>query len=366
MTITQQRPRVAILAGALGRGGIAVIVRDHCMRWVAAGVDVSLVVERGDSPFAADIPRGVAVTELADLHPTWGVPRLLVWLLRTRPQAVVVHRPRLLRPLYRAMALSGVRPRVIGVLHSMLSSRIVSGAVQRNRAESANLARCDALVATSRGLARDAAAVLGVRPDSVAIAYPPICVEALRTRAVETPWAPALHVSPREYFVAAGRLEGVKDFPTLFRAFARVAPRYPELDLVVLGEGAEFAALRELASTLGIAGRAHLAGFAINPYPWIAGARALVLSSLHEGFGIVIAEALALRVPVISTDCPAGPAEILEDGRHGRLVPVGDPAALAEAMLASLAEPLRATPAAVARFDPAASSAVYLRVLGLP
>ena len=130
---------------------------------------------------------------------------------------------------------------------------------------------------------------------------------------------------------------------------------------------AERATLEAQAERLGCSTRVHLAGFADNPYPWIAGARLLVLSSLHEAFGIVLAEALALGVPVVATDCPSGPREILDGGRYGRLVPPRDPAALAAAIAATLHEPTDRADleAAVGRFTPEASMAAYLAALGL-
>jgi glycosyltransferase involved in cell wall biosynthesis len=101
---------------------------------------------------------------------------------------------------------------------------------------------------------------------------------------------------------------------------------------VILGEGHERAGLEGLARELGCAADLSLPGFVANPYPFMAAARLFVLSSAWEGFGNVLIEAMALGTPVISTDCPSGPSEILDQGRYGRLVPVGDHAALAQAI----------------------------------
>ncbi|MEH3147863.1 MAG: glycosyltransferase [Methylobacterium frigidaeris] len=135
--------------------------------------------------------------------------------------------------------------------------------------------------------------------------------------------------------LSVGRLAPEKDFPTLIRAVARLPG---EARLVILGEGPERASLEALAGALGLGDRVMLPGYAASPWPAYAGARVFALSSRSEGFGNVVVEALASGLPVVATDC-GGPREILADGRHGALVPVGDEAALAAALARVLARP---------------------------
>jgi glycosyltransferase involved in cell wall biosynthesis len=138
--------------------------------------------------------------------------------------------------------------------------------------------------------------------------------------------------------LGAGRLARQKDFRTLIRAFARVhAERHYRL--VILGEGNDRAPLEALAVKLGLKDDIDLPGFVTNPFAYMSKAALFVLSSAWEGFGNVLAEAMALGVPVVSTDCPSGPREILQDGRYGPLVPVGDACALAKAMIDVLDHP---------------------------
>jgi glycosyltransferase involved in cell wall biosynthesis len=141
--------------------------------------------------------------------------------------------------------------------------------------------------------------------------------------------------------LGAGRLTAQKDFPTLIRAFALARAAQP-MRLILLGEGELREPLRALAADLGIAAQVDLPGFVENPYAFMSRAHVFVLSSAWEGFGLVLVEAMACGTPVVSTDCPAGPAEILMGGRFGRLVPVGDAGAMAEAIRATLADPLPA------------------------
>jgi glycosyltransferase involved in cell wall biosynthesis len=109
--------------------------------------------------------------------------------------------------------------------------------------------------------------------------------------------------------------------------------------LVILGEGEQRPDLERLARELDIAADVDLPGFQPNPYAFMARADVFVLSSRVEGMPLAIVEALACGCPVVSTDCPSGPAEVLEYGRYGRLVPVGDDAALAAALDATLRDP---------------------------
>lgn len=141
------------------------------------------------------------------------------------------------------------------------------------------------------------------------------------------------------YFIAVGRLVPQKDYPTLLTAFAEAWGRGLNHELVILGTGSQEAAIKELADKLGVADRVHFKGQQANPYAYMKRAKALVLSSVYEGFGLVLLEAMTLGVPCISTDCPSGPAEILGSGEFGTLVPMKDPHALANAMLELVSDP---------------------------
>ncbi len=144
--------------------------------------------------------------------------------------------------------------------------------------------------------------------------------------------------------LSAGRLDIEKDFGTLIRAFALVRKRLPAR-MLILGEGEERANLQSLIRELGLEGDVDLPGFVPNPYAYIAHASVFVLSSRWEGSPLVLAEAMALGIPVVATDC-GGPSEILRGGRWGKLVPIGDPEALAQAIIEQISAPLRPPPEA--------------------
>lgn len=137
--------------------------------------------------------------------------------------------------------------------------------------------------------------------------------------------------------LAVGSFKTQKNFPLLIRAFAQL-PQSLKAKLIILGEGVLRPELEMLIQELGLQERVALPGFALDPSCWYRSADLFVLSSNWEGFGNVIVEALECGMPVVSTDCPSGPAEILANGRYGQLVPVGDATALAAAIQASLLE----------------------------
>ncbi|MEE2712811.1 MAG: glycosyltransferase, partial [Planctomycetota bacterium] len=123
------------------------------------------------------------------------------------------------------------------------------------------------------------------------------------------------------------------------RAFAKVRASRPAR-LIILGEGPQEKMLRALAEDLNVSDHIAFPGFVHNPFAYMARAQTFVLSSAWEGFGMVLVEAMACGCPVVSTDCPSGPAEILQGSKYGRLVPVGDHQQLAEAIMATLDAPL--------------------------
>ena len=188
----------------------------------------------------------------------------------------------------------------------------------------------------------------------------------LEDLAAETPAHPWLRDPKVPVCLAAGRLCPQKDYPTLIRAFATLAETRP-LRLLILGDGPDRADLESLIRQLGLADRVALPGFAENPFSAMARAGVFVLSSAWEGLPGVLIQAMACGTPVVATDCPSGPREVLVDGRYGPLVPVGDPEALAQAIGETLDRPLGAEllKARASDFELAAVTRRYLEVLGL-
>jgi glycosyltransferase involved in cell wall biosynthesis len=226
--------------------------------------------------------------------------------------------------------------------------------------------KAGAVIAVSEGVRRDLTERVGLRHPNVLVIHNAVITPDILGRAGEAVTHPWLATKDRPVVISAGRLARQKDYATLLRAFARLHGRVAAR-LIILGEGPERGPLEALARQLGIADHVDLPGFVTNPYSWIARADLFALSSGWEGFGNVLAEALALGRPIVATDCPGGPREILQDGRFGTLVPIGDVAALAEALEWTIGT---GGPAYVAaevsrRFTADHAARAYLRAFGL-
>ena len=190
----------------------------------------------------------------------------------------------------------------------------------------------DGVICISNGVANDLVANFGVPREKIKVIYGMVDIDrilALAEEDVDHPW-----FAPKERPVIAilARLVARKGHPYLLKAFARVTAKCPSR-LVILGEGEERGALEELAKHLGVEKDVAFLGFQENPFKYIVQSDIFVLSSLWAGFELVIIEAMACGVPVVSTRCPSGPEEIITYGVNGLLVPVANEGALAEAML---------------------------------
>lgn len=196
----------------------------------------------------------------------------------------------------------------------------------------------DHIIAVSKGVASEVQRLTGLPDDRVTTIYNLVFgpyIARLAAEPVNHAWVTDVHVP---LIISVGRLTIQKDYPTLIRAFARVRA-IRAVHLVILGEGRQRPKLEKLVHELGLDDAVTLPGHVDNPFAWMSKAAVFVLSSAWEGLPGVLIEALACGCPVVSTDCPSGPREILDDGAFGPLVPVYDDCALASAILMVLAAP---------------------------
>lgn len=264
-----------------------------------------------------------------------------------------------------ASRLSGVQTVVVAGIHNNLSDLFGSQrgwkSFFRHLLFPYLLRMADHIVAVSNGVADDLEALTRIPRSRIRVIYNPLRLEALRSAARQPVCHPFFN-SGAAVILAAGHLEQRKDFSTLLRAFALARQRRP-LRLIILGEGSQRGELSRLAERLGIQEDLSMPGFEPNPFAYMVRADLFVLSSAFEGFGMVLVEALGLGVPVVSTNCPSGPAEILDHGRYGRLVPVGDPEAMANAIFETLAQPRNPSSGGIDRFDSERITEEYLSLL---
>jgi glycosyltransferase involved in cell wall biosynthesis len=219
------------------------------------------------------------------------------------------------------------------------------------------------VVAVSRGAADDLAHTSGVPRDRVKVIYNPVITPTMLALARQSPDHPWLAPGQPPVILGVGRLTRQKDFATLIQAFAEVR-RHRFTRLIILGEGEDRPDLEALVRRLGLSDDVALPGFRDNALAYMAGSALFVLSSAWEGLPTVLIEALAAGTRVVSTDCPSGPREILQEGSLGALVPVGDAPALAVAMLEALDRPAGSVPPeALAPFTRDTAVDHYLRLI---
>jgi glycosyltransferase involved in cell wall biosynthesis len=225
----------------------------------------------------------------------------------------------------------------------------------------------DAVIVTSAGAADDMASYTGLDRSRIRVVPPPVVPARLFDAMPPRPDHPWFDPSAPPLVLGAGELGWRKDFDTAIRAFAQVRQQRP-CRLMILGRGREAGNLQELARSLGVADDVAFPGFVDDPYPYMAHADVFLFTSRWEGLGFVIIEALAVGTPVVATDCPSGPREILQEGRYGHLVPVGDEASVARGVVAALDSPMRPEMlrAAARPYELETSADAYLDVFQLP
>jgi glycosyltransferase involved in cell wall biosynthesis len=199
--------------------------------------------------------------------------------------------------------------------------------------------RADRVICVSGGVAEGIANTGFVAQRKLGSIYNPVITKLSMEKSKESPTHAWLTQKERPVFVGVGRLSEEKNFSLLLRAFKIVSDKLDSV-LIVAGEGPLSSELKKLSADLGIKSRVDFAGFLKNPYSLMFNSDVFVLSSNVEGLPTVLIEAMACGCQLVSTNCPSGPAEILEDGKYGRLVPMNDENALARAMLDALAAPI--------------------------
>lgn len=368
--MTGNRPRVPIFMAFSGNGGVERMMANLMRALVERGTGVELLATRLDGDHAAALPREVHIVDLGTVHTTRAAPAVAAYLTREKPPALLAVKDRAIRTAVRARRRARSGTRLVGALHTTLDAALAHKSRLQRWARIQPMpglyANVERVIAVSGGVAQDAASLTGLPGDRITVIRNPVITPELHRNADEPISHPWFREGELPVIVGAGRLTRQKDFATLVRAFAAVRDVLP-CRLVILGEGDLRTDLLRLARSLGVAEALDLPGFIANPFPYLRRAALFALSSAWEGSPTVLTEALALGTPVVATACPSGPDEILAGGRYGRLVPVGDAAALAKAIRATLEAPLPAEilRQAVSEYTAERAAAHYLEVLGL-
>lgn len=307
--------------------------RDFAPRiWVLRSKDPALL---GEVP--PDVPMTVALRPDQRIrHRPLGVP---LGLLREAARADVIVGTVELMPTYFAFLagrLTGTP--VVGWVRNSMDQTLGTHPAWHTRLSRLIYQNLPRLVFVSHGAQRTLQGLMPLRPERLSVIHNPINLAGVRARSLDPLPDWAAWMGERPTVLSVGRLTRQKGFDLLIEAHAALRAAGTAHDLLILGEGGDRPALEALARRLGVEGSVHLPGFVPNPYPFMRRAAAYALASRYEGFANVITEAMACGAPVVATDCPSGPAEILEGGQHGLLVPPGDSAALAGALGAVLGD----------------------------
>lgn len=362
--VTARADRILLVLPSLERGGGERVLLQLAQRFLDAGREVHVAALLGGGPLAALVPHGAKLHQLVDADldvkdfalARRAFPKLVLLLRAMRPDAVLstMTGTNLLTTLACRRARCGAK-----LFLREASSLVNVHSALKRQAMRWLYRRADGLIAVSSGVAQDLRD-LGLAEEKIHVIHNPVDAERLRCLAMVGPRLVVPGESP--YILSLGRLSEAKDYPNLLRAYA-ISKLATTHRLAIVGEGEHRANLENLVRKLGLTDRVLLPGAMDNPYRVLADAALHVLSSRWEGYPNALLEALALGIPVVATDCPFGPREILDGGRYGGLVPIADPTALARAMDTELAQPASGANDVAAAHDPQVIASRYLALL---
>ena len=331
--------KLAIFLPSLYGGGAERVMLRVAEGILARGNFVDLVLAKVAGPYLAEIPKSARLIDLKASRVLSSLPSLVRYLRKERPDTMLSGIHANVIALW-ARSLACAQTRVVISIHDTLSYQTRYNTDLRVRLEpwltKVFHRWADGIIAVSAGVADDLSRMTRIPRNIIRVIYNPVITPEMRAISqvpIEHPWFK--HGEP-PVILATGHLTAKKDFPTLIKAFSLVRETR-EARLLILGEGIERTAIEALVKQLGLRQDVGLPGFVVNPYPYMAQARVFVLSSIWEGLPTVLIEALFCGAPVVSTDCPNGPREILRDGQYGQLVPVGDSVNMAKAIEKALA-----------------------------
>lgn len=343
------KPQVSLFIPNLDGGGAERVMIHLAEGFVERGLTVDLIVAQAEGAYLENIPDTIRLVNLDAKSPVilFKTLALTQYLKREHPNFLISTLD-ICNAAAWAKRLAGVSTQVVMCVQTNLSQQFKDRhSVLMKRIKWAIVKRCypwaDAIVTASAGVARDIEQHANIPMKQMTVIHNPVVTPDFRQKAREAVTHPWFLPNQPPVLLGVGRIVKQKSFATLVKAFALVRQQHPAR-LMILGdvdprEPHVKPELDKLVEKFGLAGDIAFPGFVKNPYAYMAKANIFVLSSIYEGFGNVVAEAIAAGTPVVSTDCESGPAEILANGQYGELVPVGDPEAMADAILTVLNQP---------------------------
>jgi glycosyltransferase involved in cell wall biosynthesis len=361
------RPRVAFLIPNLAVGGAERVIAQLVTSFVDLGQEVDLLMLREEGELLPQIPAGARRINLDVPNAYAALPGLVRYFRRERPRVILTTLELTSLLTILALCIARVPTRHIIRIATTISQHRRSPLKKRLERVLVKwfYPHAEGIVVVSHGAAADFSRYARIPLDRVQVIYNPVITPGMLVDAGKPLTHPFFQPGQPPVVLGVGRLSEPKDFPTLVRAFACLRQRIPA-HLLILGEGEERLALEELIRSLGIAGEIDLPGYSENPFAYMSKAAVYVSSSRWEGLPNGLIQALACGCPVVSTDCPSGPVEILDGGKFGTLVPVGDVEGLADAIERVLRGEKQAVPAYwLEQFEAGRVARQYLDVMGL-
>lgn len=360
---------ISLFVPTLGGGGAERIMLELAKGFSDHSFAVDLILVQAKGPYLKEVPATVRIINLKSSRVLFSFTKLLFYLRREKPYALISALDHANVISLLAGKLSGLAIRLMVTEHNTVSNAYFESKDLRARWILRFMCWmypwAKSIVAVSQGVAEDLAATIGLSPNRITVIYNPVIsarVSKIMNMPVNHPWFSS---GQPPVILGVGRLTPQKDFSTLIHAFAQLR-KNRAARLMVLGEGEERNVLEDLVHKLKLKADVVFPGFVSNPQAYMKHAALFVLSSRWEGLPTVLIEAMATGTPIVATDCPSGPAEILGNGRWGRLVPVRDINALAMAMAQTLDEVTHPDVAArAADFSVDQAVGKYLEILDL-
>ena len=333
--MTDARPTIATFLPNLCGGGAERVAVNLANGLAERGYRTTFVLSEAIGPYLADVSPNVRVVDLHRRHVMTSIAPLARYLRSERPDVLFSHLDYVSVGALLARRLARVDTRVVPVVHVNRSQGRAHSQFRREPIVGMAMKwlypGATRIVVVSRGAADDLVRTTGVSENLIRVIYNPVITPQIKTLADEPVDHPWFAPGQPGVILGIGRLTYPKDFDALIRAFALLR-RIVDCRLLILGDGEDRDALEGLVKELGLTGTVQLPGFVKNPFSYLSRSSLFVLSSTWEALPTVLIEAMACGCPVVSTDCPTGPREILDGGKFGRLAPVGDIEALSTAM----------------------------------
>ena len=335
------------------------------------GYRVDILVDRESFPYAGDTAEGVNIRHLKTSHRIGGVFHLLCYFLKYKPQIVLTPFVQLTLLAVRTRRLFRVPVKIFANIHSVYSIDFASLDERKRKKRVDDMRRyypqCEGLIAVSDGAALDFSKLTGLPEAPIHRIFNPVVTDDLVERSMSRPDHPWFQTDQPPVIIGIGRLVKNKNFDHLIEVFD-ILREQRECRLVIVGEGPARTDLDSIAEESPFRQDIFFTGRLENPFPYLRYASVMVLASSYEGLSNTLIESLALGTPVVSTDCPYGPREILDNGRFGELVPVNDVKALSEAIIKTLRNPIDHSILmnSAERFRDTDIATSYLSAFGLP